>query len=266
MASPGIADCAVRLASGITGAASLDFSTGFSTGLSIVADGASPLPSIVIATRKPLSTMTTTLAPTSSERMRDVILDPPWAAWALARAALLSAATRPGFSRACSFAGFAAACAARRAAAMKLDVLAASRAAWGISLSAFSDAAMRCDGVAGAATRSWGRVPGSSGVSGGRSGSIGKRAPVWLRSAGAIGAAGGLSATAAALRISWIATGGAVGAGDATGRATGADCAAAGFGRSGRCGAIDGAVGRGAAGIGAEMAVDEISGASGGDA
>ena len=55
----------------------------------------------------------------------------------------------------------AAACAARRAAAMKLDVLTDSfGAAAGISLSALSEAAMRSDGEA---IRGVGRVPGSSG-------------------------------------------------------------------------------------------------------
>ena len=58
----------------------------------------------------------------------------------------------------------AAACAARRAAAMKLDVLTFSlpfsRLAAGISLMALSEAAMRSDGEA---VRPVGRVPGSSG-------------------------------------------------------------------------------------------------------
>jgi hypothetical protein len=43
---------------------------------------------------------------------------------------------------------------------MKLDELTGSRAAAGISLSAFSEAAIRSDGEA---TRPLGRVPGSSG-------------------------------------------------------------------------------------------------------
>ena len=54
----------------------------------------------------------------------------------------------------------AAAWAARRAAAMKLDVLTGSCGLAGISLMAFSEAAMRSDGEA---VRPVGRVPGSSG-------------------------------------------------------------------------------------------------------
>ena len=71
------------------------------------------------------------------------------------------AAFLSGLRAALSLGGAAAAAwAARRAAAMKLDVLAGSRAAAGISLIAFSEAAMRSDGEA---TRPVGRVPGSSG-------------------------------------------------------------------------------------------------------
>ena len=54
----------------------------------------------------------------------------------------------------------AAAWAARRAAAMKLDAVAGSGLAAGISLMALSEAAMRSEGDAG---RPFGRVPGSSG-------------------------------------------------------------------------------------------------------
>ena len=60
-----------------------------------------------------------------------------------------------------SFAGAAAAaCAARRAAAMKLDVLACSRAPGEISLIACSEAAIRSEGET---ARLSGCVPGSSG-------------------------------------------------------------------------------------------------------
>ena len=88
------------------------------------------------------------------ERIFDVIVDGPSAPLALPEAAALAA--RPCFSGGCA----AAACAARRAAAMKLDEDTGSFGAEGISLIAFSDAAMRSEGVAG---RPPGRVPGSSG-------------------------------------------------------------------------------------------------------
>src|SRR5947209_7325970 len=71
------------------------------------------------------------------------------------------------------FACAAAACAARRAAAMKLDDDTGSLGAAGISLIALSEAAMRSEGEA---TRPPGRVPGSSGWSGGNSGAIAARA------------------------------------------------------------------------------------------
>src|ERR1700728_1056245 len=99
--------------------------------------------------------MTTTLAPTSSERILEVIVDGSWA-W---RPAACLTAPRPAFS---GGGAAAAACAARRAAAMKLDVLTGplGLAAAGISLIALSEAAMRC---VGEAVRPVGRVRGSSG-------------------------------------------------------------------------------------------------------
>ena len=95
------------------------------------------------------STITTTLAPTSSERILEVMVDGSVPAGFLI-------GLRPAFSLADSAA---AAWAARRAAAMKLDVLAGSRAL-GISPIALSEAAMRSDAEA---NRPVGRVPGSSG-------------------------------------------------------------------------------------------------------
>ena len=98
------------------------------------------------------STITTTLAPTSSERILEVMVDGSFA---------LSPAGAFDLRPALSLGGAAAAAwAARRAAAMKLDVLAGSRALAGISLIALSEAAMRSDGEA---YRALGRVPGSSG-------------------------------------------------------------------------------------------------------
>ena len=101
--------------------------------------------------------MATTLAPTSSERIFDVIfVDAPAAA---VRSVSVGVLARADFS-ADGVAAAAAACAARRAAAMKLDEPAGSREAPEISWMALSDAAMRSDGempVPGA------RVPGSSG-------------------------------------------------------------------------------------------------------
>src|SRR5579872_5054663 len=127
------------------GCCSLEFSTA-GTG------GGLPLSSRVIAILKVPSTMMTTLAPTSRERIFEVMEDGSLALpWAEAFAA------RPVLSGGCAAA---AACAARRAAAMKLDVLTGSRGAGGISLMAFSDAAMRSDGEG---TRADGLVPGSSG-------------------------------------------------------------------------------------------------------
>src|SRR5262249_52592370 len=120
-----------------------------------IACGAGALPppsSRFIAILKVPSTITTTLAPTSSERVFEVIVDPPSLPLSLARPAVAALAPRAGFSD-CA----AAACAARRAAAMKLDDDTGSFGAAGISLIALSDAAMRSDGVA---TRPPGRVPG----------------------------------------------------------------------------------------------------------
>ena len=100
--------------------------------------------------------MTTTLAPTSSERILEVMVDgslpaPP-------EGFLI------GLRPAVSLVGAAAAAwAARRAAAMKLYVLtgpAGAGALGEIPLIALSEAAMRSDGEA---TRPVGRVPGSSG-------------------------------------------------------------------------------------------------------
>src|SRR5258707_685483 len=117
--------------------------------------GAGPESSSVIAILKVPSTITTTLAPTSSERIFEVMVDDPLAA---SPAGLLSGAARLVLL---SLAGWAAAaCAARRAAAIKLDVLACSRVPGEISLMALSEAAMRSDGEA---ARPIGRVPGSSG-------------------------------------------------------------------------------------------------------
>src|SRR6201999_3837012 len=97
--------------------------------------------------------------PTKSERIFEVMFEEPFSVLRL------SPALAPlVFSLAC----WAAACAARRAAAMKLDEDTGSRGVAGISLIAFSEAAMRSDGVE---RRPLGRVPGSSGVSGGSSGS-----------------------------------------------------------------------------------------------
>src|SRR5882724_11286279 len=114
--------------------------------------GALAFSSSVIAILKVPSTITTTLAPTSSERILEVIVEGSLA---------LSPAALSGLRAALSLAGAAAAAwAARRAAAMKLDELTGSRAVAGISLIALSEAAMRSDGEA---VRAIGRVPGSSG-------------------------------------------------------------------------------------------------------
>jgi hypothetical protein len=113
-----------------------------------------PLSSSVIAILKVPSTITTTLAPTSSERILAVIFED-----SLALAGSLTGG-RAIFSPAGAAAAAAAALAARRAAAMKLDVLSSSRPVAGISLIAFSEAAMRSDAEA---ARLDGRVPGSSG-------------------------------------------------------------------------------------------------------
>ena len=97
--------------------------------------------------------MMTTLAPTSTARIFEVMFE---GCLTFSPATLLSGA-RPPFS---AGAAAAAAWAARRAAAMKLEVLAFSREAAGISLMAISEAAMRSEGEV---ARAVGRVPGSSG-------------------------------------------------------------------------------------------------------
>jgi len=113
--------------------------------------GALALSSSVIAILNVPSTITTTLAPTSNERILEVIVDGslPWPdPFSTPRAAFSGGGAA------------AAAWAARRAAAMKLEVLTCCRPPAGISLMAFSEAAMRSEGEA---TRPAGRVPGSSG-------------------------------------------------------------------------------------------------------
>ena len=127
--------------------------------------GASPLSSSVIAIWKVPSTITTTLAPTRSERIFEVMvegsLSPGLASTfaatldfsaALALAAAFAAA-RPAFSL--TGCAAAAACAARRAAAMKLEVLTGSFFAFGISASVFrgGDAIGRRPAPAGPGTR-----------------------------------------------------------------------------------------------------------------
>src|SRR4051812_48537851 len=97
--------------------------------------------------------MMTTLAPTSTERIFEVMFEGCLTCWPLPPLT----GGRPPFS---GGAAAAAAWAALRAAAMKLDVLAFSREPAGISLMALSDAAMRS---AGEVTRPLGRVPGSRG-------------------------------------------------------------------------------------------------------
>src|SRR5689334_25340378 len=116
------------------------------------------------------TTITTTLAATSSERIFEVTEDDPSFAPSLSfslsfsLAACLAVSLALVFSalaRAFSLRGWAAAaCAARRAAAMKLEDETGGRGVAGISLIALSEAAMRSEGEAG---RAPGRVPGSSG-------------------------------------------------------------------------------------------------------
>jgi hypothetical protein len=144
------------------GAGSLEFSAA-GTGETL------PPSSSVIAILKVPSTMMTTLAPTSSERILEVTVDGCCnvsievtfdisfdISLVLSRAGSLSEPRA-----ALSLTGAAAAAwAARRAAAMKFDVLACSRVPAEISLIALSEAAMRSDGEA---ARPEGRVPGSSG-------------------------------------------------------------------------------------------------------
>lgn len=128
------------------------------------------LSSTVIAILKLPSTIMTTLAPTSRERIFDVMVDGCFGAFSLspAGAAMAGAAfALAGLAFALPVVAWAAAAAwaARRAAAMKLVELAGSGAALEvafleIALMAFSDAAIRSDGEA---WRALGRVPGSSG-------------------------------------------------------------------------------------------------------
>src|ERR1700730_8962011 len=119
--------------------------------------GTLPLSSSVIASLNVPSTMITTLAPTSTERILEVTVDASVDfTFALSRAGSLSG-PRAGLS---TGGAAAAAWAARRAAAMKFEVLLGSRVPVVISLIALSEAAMRSDGDG---TRAEGRVPGSSG-------------------------------------------------------------------------------------------------------
>ena len=115
--------------------------------------GALPLSSSVIAILKVPSTITTTLAPTSSERILEVIVDgslalsPAGSLNALRAGLLASRRGRGGLGGAARGGN---------------EIRRAGRLgrAGGISLMAFSEAAMRSDGEAG---RPAGRVPGSSG-------------------------------------------------------------------------------------------------------
>src|SRR3954469_14725218 len=130
--------------------------------------GGLPVSSSVIAILNVPSTITTTLAPTSSERIREVTADVDLSPGTVTLAPVLVlsltlslaaafAAARAAFSLT---GASAAACAARRAAAMKLDELTGSFGPAAISLIALSEAAIRSDGED---IRAEGRVPGSSG-------------------------------------------------------------------------------------------------------
>src|SRR4051794_5593080 len=166
--------------------------------------GVLPVSSSVIAILKVPSTITTTLTPTSSERIREDMLEgvvsPGRAifAAALALSAPLSLAALAAALAAFSLRGAAAAaCAARRAAAMKLDELTGSFGPGAISLITLSEAAIRSDGDD---IRAAGRVPGSSGWSGGSSGAIAARGAaacgsrISLIARGGIGGASGSAA------------------------------------------------------------------------
>src|ERR1700682_2152551 len=118
-------------------------------------DGALPPSSSVIAILKVPSTITTTLAPTSSDRIFEVMVDgsaspglPGALTFSLALSLALAFAAALAAARAAfSLTGCAAAAwAARRAAAMKLDVLTGAFLTAEISLIAFSEAAIRSDG------------------------------------------------------------------------------------------------------------------------
>src|SRR5271165_6530631 len=131
---------------------------GGSLELPIAGEGAGPWPvepsSSCMAILNEPSTITTTLAATSTERIFEVTLEGSF----LSLSVLPLLLARPFSGAACAAA---AAWAARRAAAMKLEEETGGLgAAAGISLMAFSDAAIRSDGEA---ERPPGRVPGSSG-------------------------------------------------------------------------------------------------------
>src|SRR5438445_13314812 len=157
----------IIIGAGAAGIAGLALSAGAeacaagSLGCSIIGSCSTlPVSSSVIAILNVPSTITTTLAPTSSERiLEEMFAGFLSAALALSPPLSLGAAfaERPAFS---GGGAAAAACAARRAAAMKLDELTGSLGAEAISLIAFSEAAIRSDGDD---MRAGGRVPGSSG-------------------------------------------------------------------------------------------------------
>jgi hypothetical protein len=133
---------------GADGACSIEFS--------MTATCDRPPSSSVIAILNEPSTMTTTLAPTSSDRILEAMVDPSLAVPPEGFLVALRPAVPPADAAAAAWA-------ARRAAAMKLDVLTgpAGEGALGeIPLIAFSEAAMRSDGEA---DRPAGLVPGSSG-------------------------------------------------------------------------------------------------------
>ena len=145
-----VIDGAGALGAGAAGLAALSVGdsvlAGASAGFSIPGSGGGvPVSSKVIAILKVPSTITTTLAPTSSERILEVMFEEPLSPLPLS--ALLAPRPLPS----CCWA--AAACAARRAAAMKLDEETGSFGFDWMSLIALSDAAMRSDGVETAAIR-----------------------------------------------------------------------------------------------------------------
>ena len=149
VAGAGIAGLALSFAGGwAEGAGSLELSIAGS-------GGAVPLSSSVIAILKVPSTMTTTLAPTSSERILEVMVD--GLLGLVAGGGLERAASGGLVGRRCGRGGLRGAARGGNETG-RADMLA--RAAAGISLIALSEAAMRSDGVA---TRPLGRVPGSSG-------------------------------------------------------------------------------------------------------
>ena len=107
--------------------------------------GALPVSSSVIAIWKVPSTITTTLAPTSSERILEVMVEGslPSSCPCLAVELGWPWSLRGGLGRLLVGGAAAAACAARRAAAMKLDELTGSLGRPEISLIALSEAAIR---------------------------------------------------------------------------------------------------------------------------